>query len=50
MAGTSEDFTVRMKKNMHSWFGHVERIGDERMPKMFMMGNEQAKKVGVDLG
>ena len=23
IAGTSEDVTVRMKKNMLSWFGHV---------------------------
>ena len=23
MAGTSEDVTVRMKKNVLSWFGHV---------------------------
>ena len=26
MAGTSEDVTVRMKKNVLSWFGHVERM------------------------
>ena len=24
MAGTSEDVTVRMKKNVLSWLGHVE--------------------------
>ena len=28
MAGTSEDVTVRMKKNTLSWFGHVERMSD----------------------
>ena len=33
MTGTSEDVTVRMKKNVLSWFGHVERISDERMAK-----------------
>ena len=31
MADTSEDVTVRMKKNALSWFGHVERMSDERM-------------------
>ena len=33
MAGTSEDLTVRMKKNVLSWYGHVERMSDERMAK-----------------
>ena len=33
MAGTSEDITVRMKKSMLSWFGHVEIMSDERMVK-----------------
>ena len=33
MAGTSEDVTVRTKKNVLSWFGHVERMSDERMAK-----------------
>ena len=37
MAGASEDATVRMKKNVLSWFGHVERMSDERMAKRFMM-------------
>ena len=37
MAGTSEDVTVRMKNNVLSWFGHVERMSDERQ-KRFMMG------------
>ena len=31
MADTSEDFTG--KKIVVSWFGHVERMGDERMAK-----------------
>ena len=30
--GTSEDVSVRMK-NLLSWFGHVERMSDERMAK-----------------
>ena len=30
MAGTNEDVTVRMKKNVLSWLGHVERMSDER--------------------
>ena len=33
MAGTSEDITVRMKKNVLTWFGHVERMSDEKMAK-----------------
>ena len=33
MAGTCEDVTVRMKKNMLSWFGHIERMSDEKMAK-----------------
>ena len=38
MAGISEDVTVRMKKNVLSLFGHVERMSDERMAKNgFMM-------------
>ena len=37
VAGTSEDVTMRMKKNVLSWFGHVERMSDERMVKRFMM-------------
>ena len=38
MAGTSEDVTMRMKKNVLSWFGNVERMSDERMAKMFYEG------------
>ena len=33
MAGTSQDVTVRMKKNVLRWFGHVERTSNERMAK-----------------
>ena len=33
MACTSEDVTVRMKKNVFSWFGHVERMSNEIMVK-----------------
>ena len=28
MAGTCEDVTVRMKKNVLNWFGHVERMSE----------------------
>ena len=28
-AGTSEDVTVRMKNNVLSWLGYVERMSDE---------------------
>ena len=28
---TSEDVTVRMKTNVLSWFGHVERMRNERI-------------------
>ena len=38
MAGTSEDIKVRMKKNVLSWFGHVERMNDERMTKKIYDG------------
>ena len=31
MAGSSEDVTVRIKMNVFSWFGHVERMSNERM-------------------
>ena len=40
MAGTGEDVTVRMKKNVLSWFGHVERMGDERIAKMIYDGKK----------
>ena len=38
MAGTSEDVTVRMKKNVLTWFGHVERMSDARMAKKIYDG------------
>ena len=38
MVGTSEDVTVRVKKNVLSWFGHVERLSDERMAKKIYDG------------
>ena len=40
---------MRMKKNVFSWFGHVERMIDERMAKKFYVG-EVVRKVGGDLG
>ena len=50
MAGTSEDVTVRMKKKkVLSWFGHVERMSDERMTKKIYNGRVSSKK-GRDLG
>ena len=44
MAGTREDVTVRMKKNVVSWFGYVERMSDERMPKKTFNGNVSGKR------
>ena len=44
MAGTSEDVTVRMKKNALSWFGHVERMSDERMAKNVYDGRVTGKR------
>ena len=44
MAGTSEDVMVRMKKNVFSWFGHVERICDERMAKKIYDGKVSGKR------
>ena len=38
MAGISEGVTMRMKKNELSWFGHVERMSDERMAKQIYDG------------
>ena len=36
IAGTSENVTVRMKKSVLSWFGHVERMSDERMARFMI--------------
>ena len=44
MADTSEDVTVRMKKNVLSWFGHVERMSDERMAKKIHDGKMSGKR------
>ena len=44
MAGTSEDVTVRMKKNVLSLFGHVERMSDERMAKKIYAGKLSGKR------
>ena len=46
MAGTSKEVTVRMKKNVLSWFGNVERKGDERMPKNIYDGKVSSKRGG----
>ena len=37
MADTSEDVTVRKKKKMFSWFGHVEQMSDERITKKYII-------------
>ena len=44
MAGTSEAVTMRMKKNVLSWFGHVERMSDERMAKKIYDGKVSGKR------
>ena len=44
MAGISEDVTVRMKNNMLSWFGHDERMNDERMAKKIYDGKVSGKR------
>ena len=44
MAGTSEDITVRMKKNVLRWFGHVKRMSDERMAKKIYDGKVSGKR------
>ena len=43
-ADTSEDVTVRMKKNVLSWFGHDERMSDERMAKEIYDGKVSGKR------
>ena len=44
MTGTSEDVMVRMKKNVLSWFGHVERMSNERMAKKIYDGKVSGKR------
>ena len=44
MAGTSEDVTVRMKKNILSWLGHVDRMCEERMAKKNYDGKVSGKR------
>ena len=44
ITGTSEDVTVRMKKNVLSWFGHVGRMSDERMAKNIYDGKVSGKR------
>ena len=44
MAGTNEDVTVRMKKNVLSWFGHVERMSYERTAKKIYDGKVSGKR------
>ena len=44
IAGSSEDVASRMKKNVLSWFGHVERMSDERMVKKNYDGKVSSKR------
>ena len=50
MAGTRGDVTVRIKNNVLSSFGHVERMSDERMAKKIYDGKLSGKKGRGDLG
>ena len=43
MASTNEDVTLKIKKNVLSWFGHFERMSDERMAKKFYDGKVNGK-------
>ena len=40
---------VIIKKNVLSWFGHVERRSDERMVKEIFDGKVNGKRDGGDL-
>ena len=44
IAGTSDDITLRLKKNVPSWLGHVERMSDERMAKNIYNGKVNGKR------
>ena len=44
MAGTSEEVTMRMKKYVLSWFGHIERMSDERLAKQIYDGKVRGKR------
>ena len=44
MTGTSEEVTARMKKNVLSWFGHVEGMRDERMSRKIYDAKVSGKK------
>ena len=50
MAGTSEDITVRIKKNVLSWFRHIERMSDEGMAKKIYDGKVSGTKGRGDFG
>ena len=39
-----KDVTVRMKKNVLSWFGHVERMSDDRMAQKIYDGKVSGKR------
>ena len=44
MPGASKDITMRMKKDVLSWFGHIERMNDERMAKKIHDGKMSGKR------
>ena len=46
----AENVTVRIKKNVLSWFGHVERMCDERMAKKIYSGKVGVREVEGNLG
>jgi hypothetical protein len=39
-----EDVKVKIQKNVMRWFGHVERIDDERLTKSIYKGNVRKKR------
>ena len=43
--GATEDFTMRMKKNVLSWSVYVERMSDERIAKNNYNGKVSGKRV-----
>ena len=44
MAGTSKNVIVKMKKDVLSWFAHVEGMSDERMGKTIYDGKVSGKR------
>ena len=50
ITGTSEDVTVRIKENVLCWFGHIERMSDERRAKKIYDGKVSGKRGRGDIG